>query len=89
MTWTKFWMYVVTVACWGLIVLLATLSVGDKSVRGYYLTGSAMEGVEIGVDIDNAIDHYIPLIGVTYEQAVAIVNELNAGLPKKDGAEGL
>jgi len=47
--------------------------------------------MQIGVDIDNAIDHYIPLVGVTHEQAVAIVNSLNAGLPTraKDGAEGL
>jgi len=75
-----------------LILMLCVLVFGglnillfeDKPVIGYYLTSHSSGALEIGVDIDNSDDGNIPLHGVSYQEAIDLINQLNEGLYSKD-----
>lgn len=59
-----------------LLFIFLIFIASDKPIRGYYLSGD-VDSIEIKVDIDNAPDNTIPLIGVDYDEAVELVNKLN------------
>lgn len=65
------------------MIVLMSQFFSNKPVQGYYLSSSeSSHGLQIGVDIDYAVDEHIPLIGVGYAEAVRLVNQLNAGRAK-------
>ena len=56
-------------------------SQSEKKVIAYEL-GSYEKGLTMNVNVDNSADYTIQLIGVSYEEAVELVNKANAGLVK-------
>lgn len=79
----KYWcLGVATVGLLGLFGWTAS----PKHVHSYTLSGNGLESsnnFNIRVDIENAPDDHIPLIGVDYQEAVAIVDSLNKTIPNE------
>lgn len=63
------------------LFLVFYFALSEKPVVRYNLVGYS-SGLSIQVDVENACDTNIPLIGVSYDHAVAIVDSLNAELQK-------
>jgi|GEM_PF-4240173 hypothetical protein len=71
--WESFWMVILGVFCILLMVIMAWFFFAEKPTVRYDLSPiSTSGGLQIRVDIENACDEYIPLIGVDYERAIAI-----------------
>lgn len=67
------------------IILLFIAFTSNHSIRKYYLNGGSSTQLQIGEDINWAPDNFISLDrNISYADAVKLVNELNAGIPKKD-----
>jgi len=68
-----------------LFLFITTYKVGemlfaDKYVKQYYLSGGESGNWTIKVDIENCADDIIKISGMTYEQALIYVSELNKEL---------
>lgn len=77
----KWWAFLtVTVLTISLITWMAL----PKHIHSYTLSdgGEGGDNLYIRVDIENAQDDHIPLIGVDYKEAVAIVDSLNNTIPE-------
>jgi hypothetical protein len=73
------WLGIVALGC--LIFLIMWFAMADKPVLRYNLYSSGAY-LTLNVDTDNTTDSSIPLIGVSYERAVAIVDSLNSELQR-------
>lgn len=67
-----------------LLVGLTVLSSSPKHIHSYTLGSGGSSDLEIRVDIENSPDDYIPLIGVDYKEAVALVDSLNKTIKTPD-----
>lgn len=63
-----------------IFAIILQFSFAKKPVVRYNLGSDGMGSLRIRVDIENCYDGEIPLIGVDYERAIAIVDSLNAEL---------
>jgi len=77
------WHTVLGVLAFAVIGVLVTLIVSEKHVVGYYLSSgpsTIATSLYIGVDIEWADDECVPLVGVSYSDAVDLVARLNREL---------
>jgi len=79
--WEGFWMTILGVFCILLIAIIGWFFFAEKPTVRYDLS-PVSSGLQIRVEIENALDEYIPLIGVDYERAITIVDSLNAELER-------
>ncbi len=73
--WETIGMVVVIAA----VYLLFSLMASEKKVQQYEL-GS---GGKINVNVDNGTDESVPTFGMTTEEVVNLINDLNESLPNK------
>ena len=76
------WNYLGLITCTTLLVLFTLFCISEKHINYYYL-GSENGSFVIRADIENSIDVDTDVIGLTYEEAIALVAELNKTLPIK------
>ncbi len=78
--WEIIGMVTVVVAAY----LLFSLMASEKKVSQYELGGSTKgSGGWINVNIDNHLDESVPTFGMTTEEVVNLINDLNESLPNK------
>jgi len=65
-----------------LVTLFVTFIVSEKKINGYYL-GSQGQSLILQTDIEYCQDYSTLLTGMTLEEAVELVNELNDTLDKE------
>jgi hypothetical protein len=63
------------------ILILGISTLPDRKVREYYLVGDGTP-ISIGVDIDWNPDPRIPLVDVSYKEAITLIDSLNASLKR-------
>jgi hypothetical protein len=72
------WLGIIALAC--ALFLIMFFALAGKPVVRYNLGAQSSGALYINVDIENATDNTISLIGISYERAIAIVDSLNAEL---------
>lgn len=79
--WEKFWMVIVGLFCISILSIILWFSLAEKPVVRYEL--ASYVGVPaIRVDIENSSDRTIILSGKSYEDAIAIIDSMNASLER-------
>lgn len=77
-----FWytmLFLTIIACF---IIIFHIIFSDKPIRGYYLGSNDYGSMGLYLDIDNYPDNKITLNGISYQEAIKIVDSLNAGLKK-------
>lgn len=64
------------------LAIVCWFTFSEKPVVCYNLGTQSSGALVISVDIENAIDDEIILVGVDYERAISIVDSLNAELKR-------
>jgi|WetSurMetagenome_2_1015567.scaffolds.fasta_scaffold1239597_2 hypothetical protein len=83
-TWDKFWMVVLASVIGSALYVLVNLCVSEKRTLRYEMGGGdGFGGISIVKVIDNAPDESIRLSnGVSYPQAVQLLDSLNSNLKR-------
>lgn len=79
----KWWAFITAST---LTILIIGWVASPKHTYSYTLSdggGDMGDHLYIRVDIENDVDDHIPLIGVEYDEAVALVDSLNKTLPNE------
>lgn len=77
--WELFWAISLAIMLLLGIFIVYDFYSSEKHVYSYELSASGTNGaLMLRVDIDNSHDDYIPLIGVSYQEAVALRDSLNS-----------
>lgn len=76
------WHYFGLLTAFVVLVLFTLWVTSEKHLNYYYLGSGESDNIELRADIENAPDQGFNLNGVTYEEAVELVNELNNNIDK-------
>lgn len=74
------WHYLGLLTAFIFLLLFTFWVISDKHLNYYYLGSGEGDNIEMKADIENAPDQSFNLNGVTYKEAVKLVNELNSNI---------